>query len=202
PWPDNLHEVDAEAVKNLDFDCVLFQSRRNYSIDQHEILSESQRTLPRIYLEHDPPQEHPTNTRHVVDDPNVLLVHVTHFNALMWDAGATPTAVIEHGVMVPEHLRYTGEIDRGISVINGLAKRGRRLGRDVFERASKEVPIDLVGMQSEELGGLGERTSAELFELERHYRFHFSPIRYSSLGLAICEAMMLGMPIVGLATTE
>src|SRR5690606_30799289 len=100
------------------------------------------------------------------------------------------------------HVRYTGEIDRGISVINGLARRGRRLGRDVFERASREVPIDLVGMQSEELGGMGERTSAELLELERHYRFHFSPIRYSSLGLAICEAMMLGMPIVGLATTE
>jgi glycosyltransferase involved in cell wall biosynthesis len=30
----------------------------------------------------------------------------------------------------------------------------------------------------------------------------FNPIRYTSLGLAVCEAMMLGVPIVGLATTE
>jgi glycosyltransferase involved in cell wall biosynthesis len=30
----------------------------------------------------------------------------------------------------------------------------------------------------------------------------FSPIRYTSLGLAFIEAMMAGVPIVGLATTE
>ena len=34
------------------------------------------------------------------------------------------------------------------------------------------------------------------------YRFFFNPIRYTSLGLAVIEAMMVGMPIVGLATTE
>jgi NAD(P)-dependent dehydrogenase (short-subunit alcohol dehydrogenase family) len=28
------------------------------------------------------------------------------------------------------------------------------------------------------------------------------PVRYTSLGLAVCEAMMLGLPIIGLATTE
>jgi len=33
-------------------------------------------------------------------------------------------------------------------------------------------------------------------------RFFFNPIRYTSLGLAVCEAMMVGMPIIGLATTE
>jgi glycosyltransferase involved in cell wall biosynthesis len=34
------------------------------------------------------------------------------------------------------------------------------------------------------------------------YRFFFHPARYTSLGLAVCEAMMVGLPIVGLATTE
>jgi hypothetical protein len=38
--------------------------------------------------------------------------------------------------------------------------------------------------------------------METRYRFFFNPIRYTSLGLAVCEAMMLGMPIIGLATTE
>ncbi|MFP3617546.1 glycosyltransferase, partial [Paraburkholderia sp. SIMBA_050] len=30
----------------------------------------------------------------------------------------------------------------------------------------------------------------------------FNPIRYTSLGLAVIEAMMIGLPIVALATTE
>jgi glycosyltransferase involved in cell wall biosynthesis len=34
------------------------------------------------------------------------------------------------------------------------------------------------------------------------YRFFFNPIRYTSLGLAVCEAMMVGLPVIGLATTE
>src|SRR5690606_35511369 len=33
-------------------------------------------------------------------------------------------------------------------------------------------------------------------------RYFFNPIRYTSLGLAVCEAMMVGLPIIGLATTE
>jgi glycosyltransferase involved in cell wall biosynthesis len=202
PWPDNVHEVAADEVKDLSLDCVLFQSHRNYVEDQHEILSASQRRLPRIYLEHDPPRQHPTDTRHVVDDPDVLLVHVTHFNALMWDAGRTPTRVIEHGVVVPEDVRYTGELDRGLVVVNGLRSRGRRLGADVFERIRWRVPLDLIGMRSEELGGLGEVPHDRLAAFEARYRFVFNPIRYTSLGLAVCEAMMIGMPVIGLATTE
>lgn len=30
----------------------------------------------------------------------------------------------------------------------------------------------------------------------------FNPIRYTSLGLAVIEAMMIGLPVAGLATTE
>jgi glycosyltransferase involved in cell wall biosynthesis len=41
-----------------------------------------------------------------------------------------------------------------------------------------------------------------LAAFEARYRFFFNPIRYTSLGLAVIEAMMIGMPIVGLATTE
>jgi glycosyltransferase involved in cell wall biosynthesis len=202
PWSGNVLDVPAEEVRSLDIDCVLFQSRRNYEQDRHEILSRAQHRLPRIYPEHDPPREHPTDTRHPVDDPDTLLVHVTAFNRLMWDSGRTPTAVIEHGVVVPEDARYTGEIARGLVVINNLRTRGRRLGADVFERVRSEVPLDLVGMDSESLGGLGEVPPPRLPSFAAAYRFFFNPIRYTSLGLAICEAMMVGLPIVGLATTE
>lgn len=201
-WPENLIEVPAEEVHKLSLDMVVFQSRKNYLEDQFEILSSSQRRLPRIYIEHDPPREHPTDTRHPVDDSGVLLVHVTHFNELMWDSGRTPHKVIEHGVVVPPHLQYSGELDRGIAVVNGLKKRGRRLGLDVYERVKLEVPLDLVGMGSELVGGLGEFSHNSLADFERKYRFFFNPIRYTSLGLAVCEAMMLGMPVIGLATTE
>jgi glycosyltransferase involved in cell wall biosynthesis len=202
PWSNNVYDVAAETVRELEFDCILFQSRKNYLIDQYEILSESQRQLPQIYLEHDPPQEHPTNSRHFVDDPNVLLVHVTAFNQLMWDNGRSPTCVIEHGVKVPEDVSYTGETERGLVVVNGLRSRGRRLGADVFEQVRQSIPLDLVGMSAAELDGLGEISHSQLPAFQSRYRFFFNPIRYTSLGLAVCEAMMLGMPIIGLATTE
>jgi glycosyltransferase involved in cell wall biosynthesis len=57
-------------------------------------------------------------------------------------------------------------------------------------------------MQSEQLDGLGEIDHDRLPTFEARYRFFFNPIRYTSLGLAVCEAMMIGLPIIGLATTE
>jgi hypothetical protein len=206
PWPDNMHDVPAEEVRNQQFDVILYQSRKNWEVDQYEILSDEQRDLPRVYLEHDPPrhapQDAPTNTKHIVDDPNVLLVHCTHFNNLMWDNNRTPSRVIEHGVIVPDELRWTGELERGIVVVNGLKKRGRRLGYDIWQRASEELPLDLAGMESAEIGGMGPVPLTELWQMETRYRFFFNPIRYTSLGLAVLEAMMVGLPIVGLATTE
>jgi glycosyl transferase family 1 len=201
PWPDTVHEVPVEQVKALDVDCILFQSVDAYRRDQYDVLSARQRRLPRIYLEHDPPRAHPTDTRHPVDDPDVLLVHVTAFNALMWDNGRTPTRVIEHGVIVPAHVRYRGDVPRGLVVVNHLGRRGRRLGADLFERLRAELPLDLVGMASEEVGGVGEVPHDALPAIAARYRFFFNPIRYTSLGLAVCEAMMIGLPVVGFATT-
>jgi len=50
--------------------------------------------------------------------------------------------------------------------------------------------------------GLGEVLHPQLPAFQSQYRFFFNPIRYTSLGLAVCEAMMMGIPVVGLATTE
>lgn len=202
PWPATVKNVPKESVRSLDLDLVLFQRPGQFLQDQYDILTPSQRALPRIYLEHDPPQDHPTNMRHIVDDPAVLLVHVTPYNRLMWDSGRTPTCVIDHGVQLPAGVRWSGELQRGLVVVNHLKRRGRRLGLDVFEEMRRKVPLDLVGMGSEELGGLGEIAHDELPAFEARYRFLFNPIRYTSLGLAVCEAMLLGMPVVGIAATE
>ncbi len=202
PWGKNVIDIPAEKIKETEFDCILFQSKKAYLNDQYELLSDEQRRLPKIYLEHDPPREIPTDTKHIVDDPSTLLVHVTFFNRLMWDNNRTPTKVIEHGVTVDPAAAYTGELPKGIVVINGIVKRGRRLGYDVFERIRKKIPLDLVGMESEAAGGLGEIKHEELNRFAARYRFFFNPIRYTSLGLSVCEAMMTGLPVVGLATTE
>jgi glycosyltransferase involved in cell wall biosynthesis len=86
--------------------------------------------------------------------------------------------------------------------VNNIVSRGRRLGFDIYERLRQEVPLDLVGMGSEKAGGLGEVPPMQFLEFASRYRFFFNPIRYTSLGLAVCEAMAIGMPVVGLATTE
>jgi glycosyltransferase involved in cell wall biosynthesis len=75
------------------------------------------------------------------------------------------------------------------------------LGADFYLEAARVVDLDLVGMGSEAYCGLGELPRDRLLEAETHYRFFFNPIRYTSMGLSVCEAMILGLPIVGLATT-
>jgi hypothetical protein len=202
PFGPNVIEVPAGEVRNMQFDCILFQSERNFLIDQHEVLADWQKQLPRVYVEHNTPEKHPTNTRHVMSDPQVTLVHVTHFNKLMWDSTGIPNVrVIEHGVCIPQ-VAYQGDIPRGIVVINHIQQRGRITGWDVFDEVRKHVPLDLIGMGTSESGGLGEVLNPQLPEFISHYRFFFNPIRYTSFGLAVCEAMMTGMPVVALATTE
>jgi hypothetical protein len=203
PFPSNVVEVDAAHVRDMDFDVVLHQSHRTWLEDRHELLSSRQRRLPTVVLEHDPPRASPTDTVHPVHraDDGALVVHVTSFNRLMWDNGSAPTTVIEHGVDVPD-VDATLELERGLVVVNDLATRGRRLGADVVAQVREQVPLDIVGMRSEAVGGLGEVPPPELPAFMARYRFFFHPVRYTSLGLAVCEAMAIGLPVVGLATTE
>ncbi len=201
PWGPNVHDLPASEARGRQFDCILVQDDAQYLADQHELLSPAQRRLPRIYLEHDTPRESPVEQRHPVDDPDVLLVHVTAFNRLMWNNGRTPTRVIDHGVIDPGY-RYTGELERGLVVVNDIATRGRRLGFDVLQSAKAFLPLDLIGMNSETAGGLGEVLHAELPAFSARYRFLFNPIRWTSMGLGVIEAMLAGLPIVALATTE
>ncbi|KMQ80195.1 Glycosyltransferase [Candidatus Burkholderia pumila] len=202
PFGYNVHEIPASEVPSQEFDVVLFQHKNQWDDDRFNLLTNAQLKLRRIYLEHDPPQQSAFEQRHWVQECDTLLVHVTHFNRAMWDNGETPTRVVEHGVVMPEGVRYSGEIERGIAVINHLKQRGRRLGSDIYAHTSAKVPLDLVGMDAQSAGGIGEVGNLELAAFTARYRFFFNPIRWTSLGLAIIEAMMIGMPVVGLATAE
>lgn len=200
--PSTVREVPIEQVRDLALDLVMFQTPKNYNQDQHEILSAEQRALPRIYLEHNTPKPDAVNTQHPIADPNVLLVHVTHYNRLMWDNGTMPTTVIEHSVAIDPEAQYVGTLPRGIVVANGIQRRPRIAGYDLFMEARQQIALDAVGMETEAFGGLGDVPYRDLHRRLAAYRFLFSPMRYTSLPLAVIEALTIGMPVVALATTE
>lgn len=202
PWGPNVHPVPAQDVCREPLDCVIYQSRGAFERDRLLLLTPAQQALPCAYIEHNPPEPHPTDTVHWFRHEHGVLVHVTHHNALMWDCQDVPTRVIEHGLVAPPRPLYTGELARGITVVNHLRRRGRRVGADLYQWAGRRVPLDLIGMGSEELGGQGEVPNMEVGATMSRYRFFFSPIRYASLGLSLVEAMMAGLPIVGIAATE
>jgi hypothetical protein len=200
--PEWVREVPAERVRDLDLDLVIYQTPRNFFEDGPAILDPAQRRLPKIYLEHNTPRPNAVNTQHPIGDPDLLLVHVTHYNRLMWDCGGVPTTVIEHAVAIDPAARYAGTIPRGITVVNGPQRRPRIAGYDLFLWARERVPLDIAGMETEALGGLGDIPYRDLHHRVAAYRFLFSPMRYTSLPLAVVEALTLGMPVVALATTE
>jgi hypothetical protein len=200
--PPYVQELAYGEVRDLDLDLVIYQSPKNLFSDALDTLSPRQRRLPAIYLEHNTPKGSPYDARHPVDDPGILLVHVTDFNRLMWDNGRTPTRVIEHTVAIDREVRYGGDLDRGLTAVNGIQHRPRIAGLDLFLRARAHVPLDLCGIDTEELGGTGDIKYFRLAEHMARYRFLYSPMRYTSLPLSVIEAMTIGMPIVALATTE
>src|SRR5205085_87094 len=118
--PDYVREVPAEAVRDLELDLIIYQTPKNYFEDQFEILRAKQRQLPILYLQHNTPKPNAVDTRERIDDPNVLLLHVTHCKRLMWDNGRTSTMVIEHSVAIDPSIRYSGHLERCITVVNGM----------------------------------------------------------------------------------
>ena len=110
--------------------------------------------------------------------------------------------MIEHSVAIDPAVRYDGTMPRGITVMNGMQARPRISGYDLFLEARQQVPLDAAGIATESFGGLGDISYRYLHARMAQYRFLFSPVRYTSLPLAVVEGMTLGMPIVALATTE
>jgi glycosyltransferase involved in cell wall biosynthesis len=137
----------------------------------------------------------------LADHPELTLVHVTHFNDVFWDSGSTPTRVIEHGIVDPGR-RYQGDLPRAAAVVNEAGRRARMTGTDLLKRFEAGTPVDLFGIGSAQLGGLGELPQAELHRELACRRLYLHLDRWTSLSRSLLEAMFLGMPVVALATTE
>jgi len=128
----------------------------------------------------------------------------------MWDSGRAPTAVIEHGVLDPGY-RYTGELTSLAVVVNEPVRRWRVAGTDLVLRMARQVDLDVYGMGmaalAERAPALAGRLHENLRQDELHarlgrHRAYFHPYRWTSLGLALIEAMTAGLPVLALATTE
>jgi hypothetical protein len=203
-WPEaRVTELPPEALRGEHFDVVVLQRPRELDRLAEEWLGRRPgRDVPAVYVEHNAPQGRIAEMRHpAADRDDLVLVHVTHFNDLFWDAGSTPTRVIEHGVVDPGY-RYTGELPHAAVVINEARRRGRVTGTDLLPRLNGTVPIDLFGMDAGALGGSENPPQDRLHTEMARRRVYLHPIRWTSLGLSLIEAMHLGMPVVALATTE
>lgn len=213
PWPDSVREVTPEALRDAEVDLVVLQRPHEAELAERWLGGRRPgRDLPAVYLEHNAPDGDVPATRHpCADRDDLVLVHVTHFNRLFWDCGSTRTEVIEHGIVDPGH-RYTGRLERAAVVVNEPLRRGRTVGTDLLPQLSLAAPLDVFGMRTEgladHLGLAADRCrSADLPQGELHgamaeRRVYLHPVRWTSLGLSLLEAMHLGMPVVGLATTE
>ncbi len=203
-WPASVTEMTPEKLTDADFDLVLLQ--RPHELEE---LCEAWtgrrpgRDVPAVYVEHNAPQGRIAEMRHPASDRDDLVVcHVTHFNALFWDCGTTATRVIEHGVVDPGP-RYSGTLPRGAVVVNEARRRARVTGTDLLERFEEGgVPLDLFGMDAAALGGIEDLPQERLHDEMARRRVYVHPVRWTSLGLSLVEAMHLGMPVVALATTE
>lgn len=202
-WPDAAIEVTPEQARRADVDLVVLQRPEELEHLAEDWLGRRPgRDLPAIVLEHNAPQGRINEMRHwAADRPELMLVHVTHFNALFWDGGTTPTRVIEHGVVDPGD-RYTGELPRAAVVVNEPGRRARVTGTDLLPRLNGTVAVDIFGIGAGALGGIEDLPQARLHDEMARRRVYLHPIRWTSLGLSLLEAMHLGMPVVALATTE
>jgi hypothetical protein len=203
-WPASAREVAPEEAAGAEVDVVVVQRPEELDGLAERWLGGRRPgvDLPAVYVEHNAPQGRINEMRHpAADRPELTLVHVTHFNALFWDAGTTPTRVIEHGVVDPGR-RYVGDLPHAAVVVNEPGRRARVTGTDLLAALGDEVPIDLFGIGAGALGGIEDLPQDRLHDEMARRRVYLHPIRWTSLGLSLLEAMHIGMPVVALATTE
>lgn len=204
-WPAAARDVPLPELRDAEIDAVVLQRPHELGLVEQWTGRRPGLDVPAVYLEHNAPEPHPVDSRHpVADRTDIPIAHVTHFNRLMWDNGRAPAAVIEHGIVDPGDA-YTGELPRVAVVVNEPGRRGRTVGTDLIVRFAGSVPVDHFGMTDGELPGVAHRgdvqQNAMHVELAKR-RVYLHPMRWTSLGLSLLEAMHAGLPIVAVAATE
>jgi Glycosyl transferases group 1 len=212
-WPDRVVELPPRELATTPVDVVVLQRPQELELAARWLGRAPGSDIPAVYVEHNTPKGPVAVTRHpMADQAAIPIVHVTSFNQVFWDNGRAPTLVIEHGIVDPGEL-WTGDLPAAAVVINEPVRRGRIVGADLLDGLSEAVPLDVFGMG---LDGLHEAYGCSRDRVRLHHnlkqtalhgemarrRVYLHPIRWTSLGLSLLEAMHLGMPVVALAATD
>lgn len=212
-WPDSVREIHPDRLDQETVDAVILQRPEEIAEVERLLGKRPGVDVPAIYVEHNTPRGDVPDTPHPMSGQSAIpLVHVTYFNELLWDNGSAHTTVIEHGIRDPGHL-YTGDQPHFAVVSNEPVRRWRVTGTDLLAGFAGIAPVDLFGMgadgvheatrlSSKRLRVLGDLKRDELHREMAQRRIYLHPVRWTSLGLSLLEAMHLGMPVLALATTE
>ncbi|WP_299036642.1 glycosyltransferase [uncultured Pseudokineococcus sp.] len=216
-WPGSAVEVTPEQLAAEPPDVVVLQRAHEAELLERWTGLVAGVDVPVVHLEHDAPTDHAARSRQRAADGRDLVVHVTAYNALMWDNGGAPTTVVEHGVVDPGPLA-TGERRSLGVVVNEPVRRERVAGTDVVLDLARSLPVEVYGMGMAALGELADARGVPSLgtasgalhddlpqdrmhsELGAH-RAYLHPYRWTSLGMALCEAMTIGMPVLAVAST-
>ncbi|GEA88696.1 glycosyltransferase [Cellulomonas cellasea] len=209
-WPASAREVAPEDLRDAEPDVVVLQRPHEIELLERWTGLRAGVDVPAVYVEHNTPAGPAATTRHpLADRSDIPVAHVTAFNALMWDCGRALTTVVDHGVHDPGPL-WTGERERIAAVVNEPVRRGRVAGTDLLLHAAERVPVEVYGMGVLGLADLAPALAGHLHDdvpqAQMHARLagaraYLHPFRWTSLGLALVEAMTIGMPVLALATT-
>src|SRR5204862_228018 len=116
---------------------------------------------------------------------------------LLWHVhGSWTTAFVQgdHDYLIPV-LPDRGPDGLG-RAINEARRRGRVTGTDLLPRLNGTVPFDLFGIDAGSLGGVDDPPQELLHRELPRRRVYLHPIRWTSLGLTLLEAMHMGVPVV------
>jgi hypothetical protein len=209
-WPENAVEVTPEALRDTEIDVVILQRPHELRLAEEWTGRCPGVDVPALYLEHNTPRGDVGDWRHpLAERTDIPVVHVTPFNAAMWDTGAAPTFVVEHGIPDPGY-GWRGDRETLAVCVNEPVRRRRVAGVDLVARIARDVPVEIYGMG---LAGVEElvtdglaATHEDLPQRELHdrlgaHRAYLHPYRWTSLGLSLLEAMALGLPVLVLAAT-
>jgi hypothetical protein len=210
-WP-RAREVPLADLRHEDIDVAVLQRPEEIELLERFAGRRAARDIPAVYLEHNAPRPDPAASTHpLADQSDIPIVHVTAFNQLFWDSGRARTVVIEHGLPDPGTW-YTGDLARYGVVINEAVRRWRTTGTDLLPLFGETAPVDVFGIDcvsvqaalpaGSRVTGAGNLDPAQLRRELGRRRVYLHPNRWTSLGLSLIEAMLIGMPVIAVAATE
>jgi hypothetical protein len=151
PWPDGARIVKAAELAGDPPDLVVCQRLEEIEACTRLLGRTPGLDLPAVFIEHNTPADGvPTSVHPLADREGWLIVHVTRFNALLWDSGSTPTTVVDHGVLDPGP-HWSGERRRAAFVVNEPVRRWRVTGTDLLPSVVGEQGVDNFGIDGDRL---------------------------------------------------